>query len=77
MNTSSISPAQLAELGKEGRKIELIDVRTPVEFREVHVAIARNVPLDRLAARASETASERSERFFFEGNVMRSFSVAA
>ena len=52
MNTSSISPAQLAELGKEGRKIELIDVRTPVEFREVHVAIARNVPLDRLDAAA-------------------------
>jgi rhodanese-related sulfurtransferase len=26
----------------------LIDVRTPVEYREVHVGIARNVPLDRL-----------------------------
>lgn len=27
---------------------ELIDVRTPAEFRELHVAGARNVPLDRL-----------------------------
>jgi rhodanese-related sulfurtransferase len=52
MNTSGISPAQLAELGKEGQKIELIDVRTPVEFREVHVEFARNVPLDRLDAAA-------------------------
>ena len=52
MNASSISPAQLAELCKEGKKIELIDVRTPVEFREVHVEIARNVPLDRLDAAA-------------------------
>ena len=52
MNTSSISPAQLAELCKEGKKIELIDVRTPVEFREVHVEFARNIPLDQLDAAA-------------------------
>lgn len=48
MNTSRISPAKLAELYKEGKKIELIDVRTPVEFQEVHVEIAHNVPLDQL-----------------------------
>jgi len=43
-----MSPHKLAELCKDGKKIDLIDVRTPVEFREVHVGIARNVPLDRL-----------------------------
>ena len=48
MDTSTISPAQLAELCKSGKKIELIDVRTPVEFREVHVEIAQNTPLDQL-----------------------------
>ena len=48
MTTSVIKPQQLAELCKNGKKIELIDVRTPVEFQEVHVEIARNVPLDRL-----------------------------
>jgi rhodanese-related sulfurtransferase len=48
MNASTISPAQLAELRKEGKKIELIDVRTPAEFREVHVEFARNIPLDQL-----------------------------
>ena len=47
MSVSTITPQQLAELCKQG-KIELIDVRTPVEFREVHIDIARNVPLDRL-----------------------------
>ena len=47
MSVPTISPRQLAELCKSGR-IELIDVRTPVEFREVHVEHARNVPLDRL-----------------------------
>ena len=48
MTVSTMSPHKLAELCKEGKKIDLIDVRTPVEFREVHVEIARNVPLDRL-----------------------------
>jgi rhodanese-related sulfurtransferase len=48
MNVSTISSAKLAETIREGKKIDLIDVRTPVEFREVHLDIARNVPLDRL-----------------------------
>ena len=34
MTVKTISPQQLAELCKSG-KIDLIDVRTPVEFREV------------------------------------------
>jgi len=48
MNTATISPVVLAELCKPGQKIDLIDVRTPVEYRTVHVAAARSVPLDQL-----------------------------
>lgn len=48
MTINAINPQAFAELCKEGKKIELIDVRTPIEFREVHVEIARNVPLDQL-----------------------------
>jgi rhodanese-related sulfurtransferase len=44
----TVSPAQLGAICESGKKIDLIDVRTPVEFREVHVEFARNVPLDRL-----------------------------
>ncbi|MCI0457770.1 MAG: rhodanese-like domain-containing protein [Gemmataceae bacterium] len=47
MSVPTISPRQLAELC-QGGTIDLLDVRTPVEFREVHVEHARNVPLDRL-----------------------------
>jgi rhodanese-related sulfurtransferase len=43
-----ITPEQLKQVGERGEGVELIDVRTPAEFREVHVAFARNVPLDRL-----------------------------
>src|SRR5262245_23641072 len=48
MSVSTITPNQLAELCKSNGKLDLIDVRTAVEFREVHVEVARNVPLDRL-----------------------------
>jgi len=48
MSVSTITPHQLAELCKGNSKLDLIDVRTPVEFREVHVEIAKNVPLDAL-----------------------------
>lgn len=41
-----ISVGRLAERNKKV-KIDGIDVRTPGEIREVHVAMARNVPLDR------------------------------
>jgi rhodanese-related sulfurtransferase len=48
MSVATITPRGLAELCTDGRKIDLIDVRTPVEYGEVHAAPARNVPLDRL-----------------------------
>jgi rhodanese-related sulfurtransferase len=48
MSVPTITPSRLEELRTAGKAVDLIDVRTPVEFREVHVAFARNVPLDRL-----------------------------
>jgi rhodanese-related sulfurtransferase len=47
---TTISPQQLNDRLQSGAAIELIDVRTPVEFQEVHVPFARNVPLDQLDA---------------------------
>lgn len=43
----TVSVKRLAELDSQG-SIDVIDVRTPVEFREVHAVSARNVPLDSL-----------------------------
>jgi rhodanese-related sulfurtransferase len=48
MTVKSISPSELSRLQKERVHLELIDVRTPVEFQELHVAGAVNIPLDRL-----------------------------
>ena len=48
MSFSTISAEKFAELRQQGKVADLIDVRTPVEFREVHVEQAKNVPLDQL-----------------------------
>lgn len=58
---SAVSPQELYERSQAGEAVDLIDVRTPVEFQEVHVGLARNVPLDRLDAQAlASDASARS-----------------
>ena len=48
MNSTTISPQELGELRNAGTEIDLLDVRSPVEYREVHVDFAWNVPLDQL-----------------------------
>ena len=48
MDISTIMPRELAGLCGNGNEIELIDVRTPTEFRHVHAELARNVPLSKL-----------------------------
>jgi len=57
---SIITAQELAELCKKGKKIDLIDVRAPAEYREVHVQIARNVPLNQLDAQAQMQARNGS-----------------
>lgn len=49
---ATITARELESLCREGKAVDLIDVRTPVEFQEVHVQVARNVPLDRVDPKA-------------------------
>jgi len=42
----TISPTQLQDVLNSSGPVNLLDVRTPVEFAEVHVPQARNIPLD-------------------------------
>lgn len=48
MTIATISPKELAARIERGEVREIIDVRTPVEFREIHAQQARNIPLDAL-----------------------------
>lgn len=48
MTITSISPQELFDLRKSGKTIELIDVRTPAEYRSVHAEGATLMPLQDL-----------------------------
>jgi hypothetical protein len=55
MSVATISPRHFHDITQAGRSVELIDVGTPVEFRDVHIIWARNVLLDQLDAASVAT----------------------
>jgi rhodanese-related sulfurtransferase len=58
---STITVEQLADSCRQS-PLELIDVRTPVEFREAHLKMARNVPLDSLDPQAVMTGRAEQDQ---------------
>jgi rhodanese-related sulfurtransferase len=78
----TISPIELQKLITSEPLLTLLDVRTPVEFAEVHVPQARNIPLDELQpgalglqkeqpvyllCRTQQRAGKAAEKFAREG----------
>ncbi|MET8507751.1 rhodanese-like domain-containing protein [Streptomyces sp. NPDC004787] len=59
--TSTITPAALRALAEEGRAPRLLDVRTPGEFRTVHIPGSYNVPLSTLREHRAELLSHLDE----------------
>ncbi len=55
----SISPKRLHALHDAGEPVELIDVRTPAEYRAEHASEAKLLPLDELS---SDTLVERTRQ---------------
>ena len=51
-SAARLSPAKVQEDMKSEKNLQLIDVRTPDEFRSGHLPGARNLPLDGLDAGA-------------------------
>ena len=64
MQVTTISPKQLHDVVQSSKLVELIDVRTPVEYREVHVDFARNIPLDQLDATQFAAGRDSSEPLY-------------
>lgn len=58
-SVGTISPVDLFELFRQDRPVELIDVRSPAEYRTVHATLARSLPLDRLDPAAVMAGRER------------------
>ncbi len=62
MSVRTITSLELKDLFVRQPDLQLIDVRMPVEFREVHVVGARNLPFDRLSAeQLSATLGENGD----------------
>lgn len=59
---TSVSPQQVEQLRQDGKKFELIDVRTPAEFRTLHAEPARNYPLDQLHGTTLRELADRATR---------------
>jgi rhodanese-related sulfurtransferase len=55
----TIAPVELQKLLMAQPALPVIDVRTPVEFAEVHVPQARNMPLDELAPGTSPLSKDQ------------------
>lgn len=50
----AISPTEAATLIKDSKNLQLIDVRTPSEYAEGHLAKAKLIPLQELESRLDE-----------------------
>jgi rhodanese-related sulfurtransferase len=60
-NHMKIQATQLNQDLQSGKHVTLIDVRTPVEHDEMHIACSHLMPLDRLEPAAVKTASENAD----------------
>jgi rhodanese-related sulfurtransferase len=52
MPVATVSPREVLQRRQEGKSVEIIDVRTPAEYAQVHVEGARSEPLDTLDPKA-------------------------
>ncbi len=60
MNGQTISPRDLLSLLQSDAKVDLIDVRSGIEYRGVHAAGAKLIPLDQLDPAAVAAGRDRS-----------------
>ncbi|TQJ36964.1 rhodanese-like domain-containing protein [Streptomyces sp. NBC_00080] len=58
---AGLTPAALQQLIKDGRGPRVLDVRTPGEFRTVHIPGSYNVPLDTLREHRAELLAHLDE----------------
>ena len=61
-NTMKIQSKQLNDEIASGKRVSLIDVRTPAEHGEIHIEGSHLMPLDRLDAGAVRSAASGAER---------------
>jgi phage shock protein E len=61
---SKLSQSQAFKQLSEDKSIRLIDVRTPQEFKEGHIARSVNLPLDSLQAKLARSLPDKDAKIF-------------
>ncbi|MCH7960139.1 MAG: rhodanese-like domain-containing protein [Candidatus Hydrogenedentes bacterium] len=61
MTTRFVTPRIVQSLAENGRCVQVIDVRTPAEYGEVHATMALNMPLDSLDPKRIDEMLEECE----------------
>ena len=76
--TQEIEPTELASRIKQGTSVSLIDVRTPLEFSQVHAVGAVNMPLETVTLDRVQALAAGREIFFIckGGNRSKKASAA-
>ena len=65
-NVRTVAPVEIQNLLDSGYTLDLIDVRTPAEYREIHAVGALNIPLDEIEPeRMLADRSNDSEPLYF------------
>lgn len=62
MSVQTITATELRNVLEAQPDVDLIDVRTPVEFAAVHVTVAHNIPLDALDAATVKAARKTPDQ---------------
>lgn len=57
---TNISQREAKERLSTGQNIVLLDVRTPEEYREVHIPKSKSVPLNQLKSKITKTVSDKN-----------------
>lgn len=57
---ANISQSEARKRLASGRKVVLLDVRTPEEYREVHIPAGKLLPLDRLESDAARVVGDKN-----------------
>lgn len=57
----NINGGKLDSIIKNNKKVLILDVRTPVEFKSGHISKAKNIPVNELSSRISTLSSYKDE----------------
>lgn len=57
----NIDKGKLDKILKDNKKVLILDVRTPIEFKSGHISKAKNIPVNELSSKINTLSSYKNE----------------